>query len=467
MQAVLRYSYGLFLAPRSLSDDMRRRELILNVLLTSLALVTLLLFIFSELHALDLQIDQQEDLAALYAAGLGIVFALWGLSRNGNQQLASVGLLLLLYMAATRLTVHYSFELPISELLYAVLIVFAGILLKGRDALVAAGVVIATLLSISYAQTANHITPRLDWLSQDFRLGDAIGYIAMLSLIALVSWLANREMHRSLARAQASEAALVKERDELEIKVAERTQELEQAQLLRTMELERFAKLGRVSANLLHELVNPLTAASLHLDQFMDQRSPLIAETRLSLLQMERYIKAARRQLDLKSHSNMFFVRTELDLVLRIMQPLARRSSVKLTTKVNAFPELFGDPAKFNQLVTNLIANSLDACAAPRQPSIKRQVHITVSADKHWLKIQVADNGEGIAEAHLPFIFEPFYTTKSNGRGSGLGLPLVKKIVEKDFHGNIAVTSIPGKGTTFKVRLLLPKKDPGEKRPGR
>ncbi|HXR50115.1 MAG TPA: HAMP domain-containing sensor histidine kinase [Verrucomicrobiae bacterium] len=458
MQAVLRYSYDLFLAPRSLSDDMRRREFILNVLLTSLALVTCLLFVFSVLHALDLQIDQQEGLATLYALGLSVVFGLWRLSRNSKQQLASLGLLLLLYVAATRLTIHYSFELPISELMYAVLIVFAGILLKTHDALVTAGIVVATLLGVSYVQTAHYMTPRLDWLNQDFGLGDAIGYMAMLCLIALVSWLANRDIHRSLARAQDSEAALVKERDELEVKVAERTQELEQTQLLRTIELERFANLGRVSAHLLHELVNPLTAASLHLNQFMDQQSPLIAETRQSLWQMERYIKAARRQLDMKSQLNMFSVRAELNLVLRIMRPLARRNNITLTAKVNTAPALFGDPVKFNQLATNLLANSLDACAEARHGSTQGQVQIIVNANGQWLKIQVIDNGEGIKESQLPFIFEHFYSTKVNGRGTGLGLPLVKKIAEEDFQGNVTVTSMPGEGTVFTVRLLLPEK---------
>lgn len=440
--------------PRVQSGDPGRRAFILNVLLCGLVAVACLRLLSSAVHHQPMGFDQEEDALVANGAFLVIVVGLWFVSRSGRQRLATFGLLGILSAAAFQLTLRWSFELPISELMYAVVIVMAGILLTARAALVTTSLISITLLAISYGQTTHRLHPRTNWVRQDFQMADVIGYVAVLCLIALVSWLTNRETNRSLNQALTSEAALAKERDNLEAKVAERTRELEQTQLLRTMELQRLAEFGRLGASLLHEIANPLTAASLNLEQCQGQEPHLITQALQNLGQLERYLKAARQQLKTPGILTAFDVRQELDQVACVMAPLARRAGVELTINQDSGCGLYGDPVKFSQLVTNLISNALDAYSDSPPDDKPRQVLVSVKRGGQWLNLRVSDQGQGIDAEVLPHIFETFYTTKGqSGRGLGIGLATVKQYVTSDFLGSIKVRSSRQLGTQFDIKL--------------
>ncbi|TAF42973.1 MAG: sensor histidine kinase, partial [Oscillatoriales cyanobacterium] len=100
---------------------------------------------------------------------------------------------------------------------------------------------------------------------------------------------------------------------------------------------------------------------------------------------------------------------------------------------------------QLNQVWTNLIHNALQAMKN------KGTLTIDLLQEGNYVKVAVTDSGQGIPPEVLPRIFEPFFTTKPPGEGSGLGLDIVKKIIEKH-HGKIEVESVPGK-TTFTVFL--------------
>ncbi|MEZ2300922.1 MAG: ATP-binding protein [Microcoleus sp.] len=100
---------------------------------------------------------------------------------------------------------------------------------------------------------------------------------------------------------------------------------------------------------------------------------------------------------------------------------------------------------QLNQVWTNLIHNALQAM------NNKGTLTIDILQDGNYVKVAVTDSGQGIPAEVIPRIFEPFFTTKPPGEGSGLGLDIVKKIIEKH-HGKIEVESVPGK-TTFTVFL--------------
>jgi signal transduction histidine kinase len=450
----LQHIYRLLFKPHGEADDLRRREFVLNVLLCGLAMVACLRLLSSAIHHQPMGFDQEED--ALLANGifLIIVLGLWRLARHGRQRIAALSLLGILSLAAVQLTLRWSFELPIAELMYALVIVVAGILLAARAALVVTGFISVLLLGISYGQIAHYLHPQTNWVRQDFQMADVIGYVAVLCLIALVSWLTNREINRSLGQAYASEAALAKERDSLEIKVHERTRELEQAQLLRTVELQRLAEFGRLSANLLHEIANPLTAASLNLEQCDGRKSRLVTQALRNLQQLERYLEAARKQLKANGKLGTFPIRHELHQIARIMAPLARQAGVKLNIEQSGNCNIYGDPVKFNQLVANLIANALDAYKDSALPASQKHVVVTVKQNGRWLDLQVADRGKGIAPEELPYLFDTFYTTKGqSGHGLGIGLAIVKQYVTIDFRGSIKVNSSNRLGTQFTAKL--------------
>ena len=446
--------YLRLLKPVGTNTETYRREFITNIMVASLSVIASLTFLLSiryELFAAD-----SMDVVSIVANAifLSVLLVGWRLSRRGHYVVVASIIVSLLVLATLQLTLAYGFELPIALLLFALSIVVTGILLRTRAALITTGLLTLVLLVIAYAQVTKRLHPNLDWQDLGFQTEDAIGFTAILSIISIVSWLANREIDRALRRALRSEIDLEAERDGLEIKVLERTRELEETQLLRTMELQRFAEFGRLSANLLHEVANPLTAASLNLEQFTGRKSQVIEQARQNINHIERYVRAARKQLQHESSQIRFSVKTELEQITNLILPLARTNQVKINIRQTSNYWLYGDPVHFNQLLGNLLVNAIDAYEAVGESLGPKIIEVSVTADAKVVIITVKDWGTGISKLQLTKVFEQFYTTKSStSRGMGIGLAMVKRFVEVDFSGSISVTSSAKAGTVFTLEL--------------
>lgn len=218
-------------------------------------------------------------------------------------------------------------------------------------------------------------------------------------------------------------------------------------------ELQHFAELGRLSASLLHEISNPLTAALLHLE-LSDQQTPAIREARRDMQLLKRYVEAARQQARLASKSTNFSVPPQLNQLKRVLLPLAKQARVRLDIEMAPPIKLYGDPVKFQHLVANLIVNAIQAYASGEPYDPAALVRLTVQCSEDWLTIQVTDWGKGIAASELAHIFEPFYTTKDKtSHGLGIGLAIVNQYVTEDFYGSIKVSSSRRLGTQFTVKL--------------
>jgi signal transduction histidine kinase len=139
---------------------------------------------------------------------------------------------------------------------------------------------------------------------------------------------------------------------------------------------------------------------------------------------------------------------------------LMRSSLPKHLTLVKAFapelPSLSCYPGLLNQVFMNLIVNALHAMAEVEQPqlTLTTAYHAATANQTGTLSISIADNGKGISPEHLSKIFDPGFTTKGRGVGTGLGLALCYRIIEKH-GGTIAVSSVVGEGTTFILTLPL------------
>lgn len=444
--------YRACIEPYNSDPDDRRHELILNVLLCGLFLLATAAL---TIHVADrLLSDREHLLVSLITNSISVAFigGLLLLSRRGYYKVSRLVFLALLMVTTLQLLLTWGYLLPQAHLFMALVVVMFGVLVSARAAFITAASLSLLLLAITYAQSSGLLMPDLSWQGQPLATQDAFGFIIVLFVIGLVSWLSNRETDQSLARARASEAALAAERDQLEVKVAERTRELEQAQLSRLMELQRFAEFGRLNAHLLHDIANPLTAASLHLEQATSAKSDVVTNVKQNLKEMERYIATAREQLRQEARIEPFNPGVEIERLTTMLEPLATKHNVALHYASSSKHQLIGNPVKFCQVVSNLIINAIDAYASMDRAT--KPVRITCVKKHQNFIITVSDNGSGIAEEHINQIFEPFFTTKATGRkGMGIGLYLVKQIVEVDFHGAATVAS-GKKGTSF--RLVLP-----------
>jgi len=257
---ILRLHHHL-LQPHSTQPDVRRREFILSILVGGLCSAAFVTLIATLVHRFA--VGLLHDAASLVITLLTFIalVLLFVLVRRGHSR--PVGLVLIGLVGATAVyyVLTWSFELPIAELLFVFAIVLAGVLFAAYAAIITSTLAALLVLYVAYLQTHGSMHPNISWLGVKPDSADAIGDVVIFMLIGLVTWLANTEIDRSLARARASEASLAEERDSLEVKVKERTAELEKSHLVRLMELQRFAELGRLAAGLLHDVSSPLTAA--------------------------------------------------------------------------------------------------------------------------------------------------------------------------------------------------------------
>lgn len=449
----LDFWYQKLITPRSTTTDEQRRELILNILLASILLISLVADIVTVCNHLSSATQVANSLLENLIFTLLIGGFLW-FSRKGFYKQVTYALLALLSLVSMALLASYGFILPATQMMFVILLVLSGILLSARAALRFTVVLSLVVLICGFAEVQGYIHPDLSWLSEKLKPGDTFSFVAGLLIIGVVSWLANREIDRSLERALKSEAELAAERDQLEVKVMERTQALERAQLEHVIELQRLAEFGRLTAGLLHDVSNPLTVASLNLKELGAQsQSILVRQALKSLHYIERFLESARKQLKSQGSIVNFLISTEVKQVISILQHQAREVGVKLEMGPMPRYKLQADPVKFSQIIANLLLNAIESYSVDDgRPD--RTVKIEVRQQKRHTIITVSDHGRGLSAEQIPRIFDTFYSTQGSGAANmGIGLATVKRLVENDFGGTVKVSSSPRAGTKFTVRL--------------
>lgn len=217
---------------------------------------------------------------------------------------------------------------------------------------------------------------------------------------------------------------------------------------------ERLAALGQLTAGLAHELRNPLGtikgSAEMLRKETVQSRPEVMSEMAGYIgSEVDRMSGLVSSFLDFARPLQARPVNTEfqpvIDEVVRQQSDTAARGGVKVLVERSEQPLTFAfDPDLMKVALSNLLQNAIHASAEGQTVTIK-----AADAGENVM-IFVADHGQGIQKEHLETIFNPFFTTKS--QGVGLGLPIVSKIVD-EHQGRINVFSEAGKGTTFEIAL--------------
>jgi signal transduction histidine kinase len=355
------------------------------------------------------------------------------------------------------LAFHWGLLLPTGLLLFSLSVVMAGILIGARYSLYVTCIIVIVMAGLQYGKVSGKLHPDLSWVGTGPTVGDVIGFSAILFVIALVSWLFNRQMELSLKRAQRSEKALQRQRDLLEIKVEKRARQLEQAQLEKMQQLYRFAELGQLSTALFHDLANHLSTVNLDIEGLSGGLQPdIMRRIQQNVGHINDIVRRVRQQIGGKSNEEAFDVQSEIEETITILEPRAEQAGVLITTAVDKSVKPLlsykGDVTRFRQVILNLVGNGIEAY--PNRPPKKagsRVVNIALKRQGATLLIAINDHGAGIRPTNRGKIFDPFYTTKP--KGIGIGLFIVKQIIVNDFNGSIELTGDKSQGTTFTVSL--------------
>lgn len=228
---------------------------------------------------------------------------------------------------------------------------------------------------------------------------------------------------------------------------------------------ERLASLGQASAEFVHDLSNPLTIVwgyvqllAKKLEQEGGGATPANGVSAKELSIIEQNVRLCRELLTMwrsygsgeaSPHKPISVSGIVRDLI-KGLSSIASQNGVQLSADISDDPcTLLGDPVQITRAIQNVIVNAIQAAA-----ETKGAVNVSCPRKGFYVDVRVCDGGPGMPPAQLQKIFEPYFTTKQNKSGTGLGLYITKKVVE-DHSGSIKVDSVLGEGTTFIIRLPL------------
>ncbi len=219
---------------------------------------------------------------------------------------------------------------------------------------------------------------------------------------------------------------------------------------------EKLSSIGLLAAGVAHEVNTPLTGVSSYTQMLMgmlaetDPKHALLLKVRR---QAERATNIVNNLLNFSRTGNAtefseLDINKVLDDTLQLLEPQMRGNQIEIVRDYDReAPTVFGNAGKLQQVFTNLLLNARDAITVGGSIRIS-----TGPFDEEYLTVEITDTGMGIAPENVAKIYDPFYTTKGVGRGTGLGLAVSYGIVQ-EHSGHISVDSSPGRGTTFRITL--------------
>ncbi len=415
----------LFIVPENTDEDLYRREFILNIILgSSIILLTIstLLVVYN-----TLRLGQAYAGIPWYAiAGILAVFAsLLILSRKGLHKISSYVLICIYLLSISTAIYLWGPDLPTALLSYALVIVIASILISTNFGFLVTIVISTIVTLLSYFESILLLRPSLEWKIETLGIYDGIAFAAIFSMIMIVSWLSNREIERSLQRARRSEQALKAERDSLEMRVERRTEELHHLQLQRVTELLHFAELGKLATGFFHDLMNPLTALTLAVEQFditkTSNKNVMTEQLDRALLASKRVgelITALRHYGTLTTELQILSLNAELRRITNLLDFEARKYQIKLELQATQEITLSINPYTFYNIIHNLIVFSIEEARI-----------FTSNLDRVIIILLHHREAEVLLEIIYPGDRLPTFTESENSQD--LSLVITKNLLEK------------------------------------
>jgi two-component system NtrC family sensor kinase len=257
--------------------------------------------------------------------------------------------------------------------------------------------------------------------------------------------------------------------NKMALALRERDDKLKEFTRSKIMESERLALIGQLSANVAHELNNPLqgivTYSHLLLEE-LPQDDPAKDSLEKIVIQANRSRDIIRGLLDFsrqrKPDKTLCDVTNVLKGCVSLLEKQALFHNVQITSNLDEkLPLTVIDPSQIERVFINMIVNAADAMDG----NGKLDLATRFDPIANCIEVEFTDTGHGIAKENLDKIFDPFFTTKDTGHGVGLGLAISFGII-KEHKGTISVESEVGKGTTFIVRLPVTTEEESNKDEG-
>ncbi|NOZ48154.1 MAG: HAMP domain-containing protein [Chlorobi bacterium] len=250
---------------------------------------------------------------------------------------------------------------------------------------------------------------------------------------------------------------------QLEYKVQKKTEELKEVQN-ELIHIERIASLGKLSSSVAHEINNPLSGVLTYTKLVQKQLSKqdfdntkkesMLKHLKMIETETKRCGDIVKGLLDFSKKDQKDFEPKHLHKILKetneLMMHQIKMENINFICEFNATSDMvYCSPNQIKQACVAILVNAIEAVLDHGEITMK-----TSNPDLEHIKLDITDNGSGIASDDIPLIFEPFYSKKQKASGIGLGLAIVHGIVQSH-KGKTDVSSEPGKHTTISIILPL------------
>jgi signal transduction histidine kinase len=253
-------------------------------------------------------------------------------------------------------------------------------------------------------------------------------------------------------------AILRKDKEKIESLNRDLAESLETMEHLqgKLMEVEKLSALGRLTADVAHEIRNPLTAVggfAKRLEKRLPEKTTEKEYARIIVNEVARLERILRDTLTFSREAKYHLQYADMNHLLSRTETKFGEfcQEKRLLLEVRPAPGLppcIVDEDQIRQALDNLVTNAIDAMNDGG--TLTLATRIVCENGTHYVAIDVSDTGPGISSELLKRIFDPFYSTKKIGQGTGLGLSICKKIME-EHCGSIRVSAAPGEGAMFSL----------------
>jgi signal transduction histidine kinase len=229
---------------------------------------------------------------------------------------------------------------------------------------------------------------------------------------------------------------------------------------------DKLIGLATMAAGIGHEIGNAIVSVHTFFQLFPERRmddefckkfGKTAQQDAQRIAQLVEMMKKLAQPRGVLSDFKSLDIRKVIEQAISFSKKVQARKKIKITKHFGAVPQVKGDESLLLMAFLNLFRNSIDVLSKGGEITVSISNNQKAQLDskkkiRHYVRIEISDNGPGISKDHLSRIFEPFFTTRFGG--TGLGLPLVNRVIE-EHGGNIVPDTRVGKGTTFIINLPI------------
>jgi two-component system NtrC family sensor kinase len=284
-----------------------------------------------------------------------------------------------------------------------------------------------------------------------------------------------RQLAACLSEKWSRGRALAQRMDELEIEVRREVQRRLQLEL---RDIQKFEELGKLAAGVAHEINSPMQYIQMSVDFVgqsladvadilatdqpdLDAARAMIAElpaavedARTGVRRVTKIVRSVRDYAHTRRAATLEVV--DVNAQIQVVAELVRaqfRHELDIQLELADTPGIVGDTDELSRALLNIMLNAAQAIQSTRQGGRRGQITVRATGKGDGVEIEIEDTGRGIPREHWDHVFEPFYTTKPRGEGTGQGLTMARSAIVERHGGSLRFTSTPGVGTTFMIEL--------------